>query len=109
MREVEEETGLAVTDVRVGTTLNAVSEQDGYHYVNIIVVCKTSGEPVNKEPNKCAGWDWYDWDSKDADSPGAQPGRFPSPVFLPLKRIRAMSFNPFGSHPQCIARVTIAS
>lgn len=34
---------------------------DRYHYVTIFLVCETDEEPVNKEPEKCVGWEWISW------------------------------------------------
>lgn len=33
------------------------------HYVTIFLVADyISGEPINAEPDKCEGWDWYTYD-----------------------------------------------
>lgn len=76
-REVLEETGLAVRNVRLGTLVNAVDAEEGYHYIVPFMVCEADGEPVTAEPDKCDGWDWYNW---DAD--------LPQPMFLPLRLVR---------------------
>ena len=88
VREVQEETGLTVTDVRLGTVLNVVDEPTGYHYVTIFMVATApaDAEPVNAEPDKCEGWHWCDW---SAD--------LPAPLFKTLKTLRAAGFDPLLS------------
>ena len=89
VREVHEETGLTVTDVRFGTVLNVIDEPTGYHYVTIFMVATADpadAEPVNAEPDKCEGWHWCDW---SAD--------LPAPLFKTLKTLRATGFDPLLS------------
>ena len=83
-REVLEETGLNVKNLRVGTVLNAVDRDNDYHYVVPIVVCETDGEPTNVEPDKCDGWDWYEWDRE-----------LPEPLFKTVSMLREVGFRPF--------------
>ena len=109
VREVHEETGLTVTDVRLGKVtlaasalllphpkpkpepdpnqvLNVIDEPTGYHYVTIFMVATVDpadAEPVNTEPDKCEGWHWCDW---NAD--------LPAPLFKTLKALRATGFDP---------------
>jgi 8-oxo-dGTP diphosphatase len=58
-REIREECGLEIEDIRllsVGTYLWGADR----HYVDVDVVCQAPvGEPRNLEPEKCAGWAWY--------------------------------------------------
>eukprot|EP00658_Telonema_sp_P-2_P031267 TRINITY_DN2343_c0_g1_i3.p1 TRINITY_DN2343_c0_g1~~TRINITY_DN2343_c0_g1_i3.p1 ORF type:complete len:128 (+),score=21.50 TRINITY_DN2343_c0_g1_i3:117-500(+) len=84
-RELEEETGLTGSNFELLTWDNAIDHQQGYHYVTAFVKCQVETEPVNMEPDKCAGWEWRDWSS------------FPEPnhLFLGLRRIRARKVNPF--------------
>lgn len=58
-REVKEETGMEVENVRFLRLLN-LKEYAPNHYVNIAMVCDwKSGEPKLLEPEKCEGWGWY--------------------------------------------------
>ncbi|TKA29100.1 hypothetical protein B0A54_16210 [Friedmanniomyces endolithicus] len=64
-REVKEETGLDVQDVRFLTATNTVFGDTGKHYVTIfmtaMVVANLDGsvaEPQRLEPDKCEGWSW---------------------------------------------------
>jgi 8-oxo-dGTP diphosphatase len=73
-REIFEETGLNVTATRLLTLGNYMFENK--HYVDIdMVVEVSSGEAQNREPLKCAGWQWYSADN------------LPSPLFIVTKRM----------------------
>ena len=87
VREVAEETGLALTDVHLATVLNAVSTSDDYHYVVVIMQAKSTGEPQTLEPDKCKGWQWYSWHGAG----------FPANLFAPLAMLRDAGFDPFAS------------
>ncbi|MCL7047879.1 hypothetical protein MKW94_003221 [Papaver nudicaule] len=74
LREVKEET----------------DEPKPSHYITIFMRGKlvdSQQEPQNMEPNKCDGWDWYDWD--DAS--------LPKPLFKPLQILVDRGFNPFSA------------
>ncbi|KAF9468893.1 NUDIX hydrolase domain-like protein [Collybia nuda] len=49
VREVLEETGLQVTDLRFLTATNNIMESEGKHYVTIFLGCKISGERTQPE------------------------------------------------------------
>ncbi|EHA24988.1 hypothetical protein ASPNIDRAFT_194911 [Aspergillus niger ATCC 1015] len=64
-REVLEETGLEVTDIRFLTAINNVMLEGRKHYVTIFVGCRLvdeDAEPVVMEPEKCVRWEWVTWD-----------------------------------------------
>ena len=70
-REVREETGLEIYNIRFIRLLNL----QGYnkHYVDIGLMADwQSGEPELKEPEKCEGWDWYEMTN------------LPKPLFSPV-------------------------
>ena len=84
-REVLEETGLVVDGVRHADFTEDYFEAEGQHYVTLFVqATRWSGEPQNLEPDRCAGWQWFDWHD------------LPEPLFLPLANLRAQGFVPFG-------------
>ncbi|XP_071794865.1 nucleotide triphosphate diphosphatase NUDT15-like [Asterias amurensis] len=89
IRETEEETGLRIKKVKFCTVINAVSVEDNYHYVVIFMEAEIDmtyqEEPVNMEPHKCEGWEWWDWDK----FPSAQK------LFCPLRVFRETGYNPF--------------
>ena len=84
-REVREETGLEITNIRFGTFTNDVFEREEKHYVTLFVVADSlSGIPEVREPEKCDIWEWFPW------------GDFPEPRFLPIKNLMAQGFSPFN-------------
>ena len=85
-REVREETGLAVTNVRFGTLTNDIFEREARHYVTVFMVCDyASGELQNLEPEKCDEWGWFGWDE------------LPRPLFLAMENVLKTDFTPFGA------------
>jgi len=67
VREIKEETGLSVKNVRFLRVMN-LKHNSGRHYVDITLAADwESGEPESLEPNKIAGWDWYDVDKIPAN------------------------------------------
>mmetsp|Transcript_23095 Transcript_23095/g.61553 ORF Transcript_23095/g.61553 Transcript_23095/m.61553 type:complete len:197 (+) Transcript_23095:2051-2641(+) len=86
-REVFEEAGLSglMTSMTHVGTVNAVDAGIGYHYVCSILLCETTDEPVNTEPNKNEGWEWVQWDAED----------FPTPLFTTLRIVREGGYSPF--------------
>ncbi|KAH7391535.1 NUDIX hydrolase domain-like protein [Cadophora sp. MPI-SDFR-AT-0126] len=63
-REVLEETGLKISNIRFLTATNDVMEKDGKHYITLFVVGVRDDEdqePEVLEKEKCEGWDWINW------------------------------------------------
>ncbi len=85
-REVAEETGLDVTVVARGPYTNDVfvdAPAGPLHYVTLFVLAEAgAGTPVAREPEKCDGWEWFDWDA------------LPAPLFLPLRGLVASGYRP---------------
>ena len=83
-REVREETGLEIADVRYGTFTNDVFKPEHKHYVTLFVVADgLPGAAEVREPEKCEVWEWFDW------------GQFPEPRFLPIQNLLDQGFSPF--------------
>ncbi|MEK7148172.1 MAG: NUDIX domain-containing protein [Patescibacteria group bacterium] len=62
-REVMEETGMEIYNIRFLRLLN-LKEYAPKHYVDIGLVADwKNGEPKVMEENKIEGWDWYDIDT----------------------------------------------
>ncbi|XP_016548480.2 uncharacterized protein LOC107848275 isoform X1 [Capsicum annuum] len=84
-REVKEETGLEIDKAEYLTvTNNIISEK--VHVVCIFVravLADVNQKPETLEPEKCAGWDWYEWNN------------LPKPLFGPLEDMVQSGFNPF--------------
>ena len=73
-REVLEETGIQVLNVRYYGVTNDVFTNEGKHFVTIFMMADSCiGEPETREPEKCEGWEWFEWHA------------LPEPLFLPLK------------------------
>lgn len=71
-REVREETGMEVTNIRF-VRLGNLRAYPPKHHVDIGMQADwASGEPHVTEPDKCQSWDWYD------------PEHLPSPLFVTI-------------------------
>ena len=80
-REVFEETGIRIKNLRHGPYTNDIFDKEGKHYVTLFVVADfDSGKPVVKEPQKCEIWQWQPW------PPEVRP------YFLPLKNLLAQNY-----------------
>jgi 8-oxo-dGTP diphosphatase len=82
-REVAEETGLALCAVERGPYTSDVFEDEGKHYVTLLVVADAaSGDAAVREPAKCARWEWWEWSG------------LPEPLFLPLASVVGRGYEP---------------
>jgi len=83
-REVKEETGIVITNLRKGPYTNDYFEKEDKHYVTIFILADwKSGVPKVMEPDKCSQWNWFAWN------------QIPKPHFLPLKNLLKDSYSPF--------------
>lgn len=85
-REVKEETELDVEKIEFLEIRNSVILNDPAHIVCIFVrAALADGDqvPENIEPDKCDGWEWYDWE------------KLPRPLFSPLEDYVQSGANPF--------------
>ena len=77
-RELFEETGIKVKNIRLGPYTNDIFQKEKKHYITLFVVADyDSGVLEFKEPEKCEKWDWFEW------------GKLPEPLFLPIKNLMA--------------------
>lgn len=84
-REVLEETGLEITNLRLGPYTNDIFEKEGKHYITLFVISDhAGGEPQVLEPDKCERWEWADWEHP------------PEPFFLPIVNLRKTDFSPWS-------------
>jgi 8-oxo-dGTP diphosphatase len=75
-REVLEETGIRIKNLRYGPYTNDIFADEDKHYVTLFVIADyDSGSPMVKEPNKCEKWAWFQW------TPNVQP------CFLPIENL----------------------
>lgn len=71
-REVKEETGMRIKNIRFGALTNDVFVGDNKHYVSIWMIGEwDSGEPIITEPDKYIDQQWFDFDA------------LPRPLFQP--------------------------
>lgn len=86
-REVREETGLAIRNVRSVTFTNDINIGVGKHSITLFVIadCPT-GEPIvtETEPDKSSDWHWVTWET------------LPQPLFLPIQNLLAQGYHPFS-------------
>lgn len=76
-REVLEEAGVVVKNIRFLDITEDMFKEEDKHYVTIYTVSDyCSGEPRIMEPDKCSEWIWTTWDE------------MPEPIFLPLINLR---------------------
>jgi 8-oxo-dGTP diphosphatase len=81
VREVLEETGICIKNLRCGPYTNDIFEAEGKHYVTLFVIADyDSGRPAVREPHKCEQWEWSEW------PPSLQP------QFLPIKNLLKQNF-----------------
>ncbi|KAK6931436.1 NUDIX hydrolase domain [Dillenia turbinata] len=90
-REVKEETGLDIEKIEFLTVTNNMFKKGRKpcHYVTIFMraVSADPGQvPENVEPNKCVGWDWYEYTN------------LPKPLLAPLEQLVQAGFDPFPSN-----------
>jgi 8-oxo-dGTP diphosphatase len=61
LRELAEEAGVQVKNVRFLCVSDFLTHMPERHYVDVGFVADwESGDPQLLEPHKCEGWDWYD-------------------------------------------------
>lgn len=76
IREVFEETGLSITDIRRWTFTNDIFISENKHYISLFMLANyLSGVETLKEPHKFDRWDWFSWNT------------LPSPLFLPIQNL----------------------
>lgn len=82
-REVMEETGIKIKNLRFGAITNDIFKSEKKHYITICMIADfDSGEVKVMEPHKCERWEWFEWD------------KLPSPLFLPITNQLKAGFNP---------------
>jgi len=72
-REVQEETGLNIKNLRHLGFTDTPFEIAQHKYLTLLVSCEyESGEAETLETEKCAGWQWFDYQ------------QLPAPLFTPI-------------------------
>jgi len=84
MRETLEETGIKLNSIIMGPYTEEFFEKENLHYVNLTGVAEVGDdvEPVAMEPDKCASWEWFDWDD------------LPTEHSATYDKLKSVGFNP---------------
>ncbi|MDO8521965.1 MAG: NUDIX hydrolase [bacterium] len=85
IREILEETGIEIKNVRFITFTNDIAKDSGMHYLTLFYEADwKAGEPQVLEPDKCEEWRWSRWDS------------LPQPLFISTRNLVDSGYNPFN-------------
>ncbi|RHZ43459.1 nucleotide triphosphate diphosphatase NUDT15 [Aspergillus thermomutatus] len=109
VREVLEETGLPIHDVRFLTVTNDVMEAEGKHYITVYVgaiVKDDTAQPQILEPEKCDEWRWISWEDvrlwfdKQVQTEGMETSDDQPRLFIPLLNLfrQRPAFDPRKSY-----------
>lgn len=80
-REVLEETGVCIKNIRFGAVTNDYFQKEGKHYVTIWMLSDyEAGEATILGPDKYIDQDWFDFDT------------LPKPLFLPWQQLLKSEF-----------------
>jgi 8-oxo-dGTP diphosphatase len=80
-REVLEETGIKIKNIKLGPYTNDIFKQEQKHYITLFVISEyESGELELREPQKCEKWGWFEWN------------QLPQPSFLPIINLLKQNF-----------------
>jgi 8-oxo-dGTP diphosphatase len=86
LRELKEETGLSAKSIDLGPYSNDVFPEAQRHFLTVFVIARgISGIPTNLEPDKCAGWAWFEWE------------KLPFPLFKPVQTLLSIGWHPGGA------------
>lgn len=81
-REVAEETGMKITNIRRGPYTEDFWLANNRHYITIIMIADWhAGEPELREPHKCEEWAWFDFD------------QLPGPLFPTFENLSKLSID----------------
>jgi 8-oxo-dGTP diphosphatase len=84
VREVDEETGLKIKNLKKSIYTNDVFREVGKHYVTLFFTADyNGGEAELREPDRCEGWDWFEWN------------KLPGPLFAPIENYLKQAHSPF--------------
>jgi 8-oxo-dGTP diphosphatase len=72
IRELKEETGLKALSLNFGPWVEDIMEENKHYITLPVFIDQFEGEVLLLEPDKCEGWQWFEWHS------------LPLPLFLPI-------------------------
>lgn len=83
-REVREEAGIEIDNIRFWTATNDLFLESNRHDVSIFMLASyASGDVQVMEPDKCEAWKWFGWNA------------LPTPLFLSEQNLLKQKLNPF--------------
>ncbi len=83
-REVLEETGLEIKNLKRSSYTNDMFKDQKMHFITLFMIADyIHGEAELIEPEKCEEWRWFEWD------------KLPKPLFLPLENFVKLGHSPF--------------
>lgn len=84
-RELGEEVGIKIKNLRRVHFTNDIFKEEKKHYVTLFLVADyKSGVVKVKEPEKLERWEWREW------------SKLPKPLFLPIVNLLKVGFDPFS-------------
>jgi 8-oxo-dGTP diphosphatase len=84
-REILEETGLIIKDIKMEMFTNDIFKKENKHYVTLFVSSISEmGDPQVMEPDKCEKLEWFEWNN------------LPRPLFIPVQNLLRQGYNPFS-------------
>lgn len=82
-REVAEECGLTIKNIRFAQITNDVHKSENKHYITIYMLADwAGGTPKVLEPHKMIEWQWFSW------------SKLPKPLFLAMSNLVKSGFKP---------------
>jgi len=82
-REVKEEAGIDIKNIRFAAVTNDIFSREDRHYITIHMLADYgSGEPRIMEKGKATDLGWFEWE------------RLPQPLFLPIQNLLKQGFRP---------------
>jgi 8-oxo-dGTP diphosphatase len=83
-REVFEETGIKIKNIKTVTFTNDIFKEEEKHYITLFLVAEYDSRKIRvMEPEKCEKWEWFEWSN------------LPQPLFLPIQNLLKQGFNLF--------------
>ena len=81
-REILEETGLIIKNIKFATITNDMFPETTKHYITVYLTAEIeSGEVELKEPNKCEKWEWFEWNKLKANKESSSFGSISGKLF----------------------------
>jgi 8-oxo-dGTP diphosphatase len=82
-REVREEAGIRIKNIRFAAVTNDIFSKEDKHYITIHMLADyESGEPGVMEKGKAKEIGWFEWE------------KLPQPLFLPMQNLLKQGFSP---------------